>query len=187
MQKREYNGWHNYETWCANLWMTNDQGGAESLEESARQCLQDAIDSNESDIRESATHALAAVLESQHEEMAEEWMPDQSSFFADLLNAGMREVNWYEIAEHAIGDIALYSAGWNMPGYMPDSDPAVFLDADGAREYVADQMESAIEESGDFGNEKNIEVSVAAIDECRIGSGEYGATFGNYHYFVTRI
>lgn len=79
-----------------------------------------------------------------------------------------------------------YVAGWNRPGYMPDNPPSEFDDVDDARNYVADEMERHKGESGDFGNERNIEVSDAAVDECRNGEGEYGATFGNYHYFVTR-
>ena len=26
MQKLEYNGWYNYETWNLKLWLDNDQG-----------------------------------------------------------------------------------------------------------------------------------------------------------------
>ena len=36
MNKNEYNGWYNYETWCVNLWMDNDQGSHEMWREHAR-------------------------------------------------------------------------------------------------------------------------------------------------------
>lgn len=78
-----------------------------------------------------------------------------------------------------------YVAGWNMPGYMPDSEPCTFDTDSEARAYLAEEMARHEGESGDFGNERNIEVSPAAIDECRNGDGEYGATFGNWHYWVT--
>ena len=26
MEKREYDGWYNYQTWLVNLWMDNDAG-----------------------------------------------------------------------------------------------------------------------------------------------------------------
>lgn len=78
-----------------------------------------------------------------------------------------------------------YVAGWNMPGYMPDAEPCAFDTDSEAREYVADEMARHEGESGDFGNERNIEVSPVAIDACRSGAGEYGATFGDCHYWVT--
>lgn len=65
-----------------------------------------------------------------------------------------------------------FVAGWNMPGYMPDSEPAEFDNAEDARAYIADAMGE-----GDI-------IEPATIDACRNGEGEYGATFGNYHYWV---
>ena len=176
MQKSEYNGWFNYETWCANLWLTNDEGGCAWLEEQAQDCVQDAIGADESDIRNAATYALAERLEAYHDEMAEEWLPDQSSLFADFINAGLREVNWHEIARHAVDEIALYSAGWNMPGYMPDNPPAVFLDADDALEYVTEQIESDEDCA-------HLDCTPLAADK----NGEFGVHAGKYFYFVTRI
>jgi len=39
----------------------------------------------------------------------------------------------------------VYIAGWNMPGYMPDSEPAQFDDADDAREYILDELQNVID------------------------------------------
>lgn len=34
MENREYNGWTNWDTWCANLWMTNEPDWQAELEAS---------------------------------------------------------------------------------------------------------------------------------------------------------
>ena len=39
MNKNEYNGWYNYETWLVNLWMDNDQGSQEMWREHARESI----------------------------------------------------------------------------------------------------------------------------------------------------
>lgn len=66
-----------------------------------------------------------------------------------------------------------YVAGWNMPGYMPDSEPCAFDTDSEARAYIAEAMDE-----GDI-------IDPSAIDACRNGDGEYGATFGNWHYWVS--
>ena len=30
-ETKTYNGWQNYETWCVNLWLTNEPGSSEEL------------------------------------------------------------------------------------------------------------------------------------------------------------
>jgi len=53
MTDYEYNGWSNWETWNANLWLTNDQGtygtcleaiGNETNRYEAGQCLREAVE-----------------------------------------------------------------------------------------------------------------------------------------------
>lgn len=40
-----------------------------------------------------------------------------------------------------------FVAGWNMPGYMPDSEPAEFDSADGAKRYIIDAIKRAEDET----------------------------------------
>lgn len=185
IEDMKYNGWTNYETWCANLWLTNDSGGCDRLAEDANECVDRAIDKDESDIRDAATDALADMLEAQFDDYAEEWMPDQVSFFADMLNAGLRAVNWHEIARHAIDDIALYSAGWNMPGCMPDGAPAVFTDAESALAYVQESAINAIADGEDLPS-AHAEAQADSVNSWKADkNGEFGCTVGVYHYFVS--
>ena len=91
-----YNGWTNYETWCWKLWIDNDQSWYESWQERATDILEHAA---------SPRYYLADLLKSESEDMAEQWMNDQSGPFADILNAGLSQINWYEIAESILDTV----------------------------------------------------------------------------------
>jgi len=88
MKRDEYNGWTNYETWLLNLWLDNDEGACRRWSCEAEGFRDDA-------------HGLADALREEIEESIPEDM--HSGFFADLINAGLAEVNWLEIAESYIG------------------------------------------------------------------------------------
>lgn len=80
-------------------------------------------------------------------------------------------------------------AGFNMPGYLPDSEPSRFDTWDAARDYIVSELEREAEsyqESMDdwqanADGEAAIERLNAATDEA-----EYGETIGNWHYWITR-
>jgi hypothetical protein len=95
MERKEYNGWTNYETWLANLWIDNDQGSQEYWQERAADCCQQSGDA------EDAADMLAGELESDADERAEQ-VP--AGFMQDMVNAGLREIDWQSIAEHIISD-----------------------------------------------------------------------------------
>jgi hypothetical protein len=171
-----YNGWANYETWCVSLWLGNEQGSHESMQEQARESLQNAIDND--DDKEAAVSSLAKWIEELHSES----QPDLSGVFADLMNAALGAVNWREIAHHYIDEIQVYSAGWNMPGYSPDNAPALFLDEDAAMDYIREEIGRAMDETED---EELNEEQIAEFNADK--NGEFGRTIGAYHYFVTRV
>ena len=81
----KYNGWTNYETWNAALWLDTDY-----YEEIAKNVYEIA-------------GALAEFIKRDQEELMPE-MP-QSGMFTDLLNKSFAEINWFEIAEHILEDI----------------------------------------------------------------------------------
>lgn len=80
-----------------------------------------------------------------------------------------------------------FVAGWNMPGYLPDLEPADFEDADVARSYIADEMRvfAGQTEDGEKSRQEANELRAAAT-ECESGVGEYGLTVAGYHYWVTQ-
>lgn len=95
MNRNEYNGWTNYETWLVNLWQDNDQGEQTYWQEQAEGCL--AVDSDR------AVISLADIMR-EHYESASADLSGVTGFWADLLGAALSEVNWREIAQHRIGD-----------------------------------------------------------------------------------
>ena len=77
-----YNGWSNYETWNVKLWLDNEQGSSEEVRDMARRARRVG------DLAESP------------KTMVNDAAPDLgASCFADLLNAALGEVDWYEMAE----------------------------------------------------------------------------------------
>jgi hypothetical protein len=76
-----YNGWTNYQTWLVKLWFDNDA----SMEDFVRELIAVGND----------TYDLSISLKN----YVEENKPEHVGLYADLLNAALAEVNWYEIAE----------------------------------------------------------------------------------------
>lgn len=86
--------------------------------------------------------------------------------------------------------------GWNMPGYMPDSEPFRVDDADAAREALADEMDDVAEtiegeladdaidndpKEADIARELREQAALLRASDC----DEYGRTIGNTHYWFT--
>jgi hypothetical protein len=95
MNDNTYNGWTNYQTWAAKLWIDNDQSSQEYWLERATECLSD----NEGDT-DAARYDLANELQSQHEE----FMPEVSGIYADLMQSALGLIDWREIASSLIED-----------------------------------------------------------------------------------
>jgi len=84
----QYNGWKNYETWLVALWIDND-GDADYWTERAAEIAD--------------TYDLAKEMEGHYTERSE-WVIPPQGMFNDLFNSALREVSWYDIAEHYIND-----------------------------------------------------------------------------------
>jgi hypothetical protein len=80
-----------------------------------------------------------------------------------------------------------WAAGWNMPGYMPDSEPAGFETWEEARDYIVAELERELEslvdnEAPTTDHDETIARLNAATDES-----EYGETVGEYHYWIASV
>lgn len=100
MNDNTYNGWTNYETWNCKLWIDND-GSLEYWEEQAMLNAQAAMDQYPDEGKERATGWLANELNTHFIENS----PEVTGFYADILSAALREVNWHEIARSIIDDL----------------------------------------------------------------------------------
>ena len=93
-----YNGWTNYETWCVNLWMDNEQGSQEYFLEVAQEHYDDSAATKFSPRDAIARFRFADWLKEYHEEN----IPESSGVYGDLLSCALSAVNWDEIARHYI-------------------------------------------------------------------------------------
>lgn len=92
----DYNGWKNYETWCCNLWIDNEEWSNRELSRIIRSCKNGA-ETREKAIRDASTR-IKDFVES-------DLVPDLgASFAADMLGAALCEVDWDEIAENHLDD-----------------------------------------------------------------------------------
>jgi hypothetical protein len=87
-----YNGWTNYETWCVNLWIDNEEHSQRYWQRQAEEALW-AYEGPDD-----AVPILAEWLQDWHAE----GKPKAEGVYGDLLRAALSEVNWHEIARHYI-------------------------------------------------------------------------------------
>lgn len=104
MTKNEYNGWTNYETWCVNLWIDNEESSQRYWAEQADECLRLGFADEVLTREQRATHTLADILRDEHCERFADVSEERiaNTVFADLMNAALSEVNWHEIAKHLV-------------------------------------------------------------------------------------
>ena len=85
---RKYNGWSNYETWNFKLWLDNDEFSYNRARELVK-----------------ASNKDAGELASHLRDLAMDEAPEiQASFYADVMMASVREVNYYEVAKSLLED-----------------------------------------------------------------------------------
>ena len=76
-----YNGYKNYETWCVNLWLNNDEGSYRWLTELLKNHKEDT--------------AAAPVLSD--EIIDNNPLVDAATMYHDILTAALQEVDFLEI------------------------------------------------------------------------------------------
>ena len=106
----KYNGWTNYETWNFKLWLDNDQdlhnyiigeikkikafpnkdNKAYEVSNFLRSYIEDNVPNLNVSTRSQSVHGS---------------MSDKNGFYDDILNAALRDINTYEIAESYLEDL----------------------------------------------------------------------------------
>lgn len=100
MEKMEYNGWTNRETWAANLWIDNDQALYELAQDYAKQELE-GHDTGE----EINPYHLGETIRSWFEDdlLTLENIAGNQALFNMLTDIGsLYRVNWREIADYQL-------------------------------------------------------------------------------------
>ena len=178
-ETRTYNGWSNYETWAVNLWLSNEEGSYRRWTARARELLAECPDPAPD---RSALTRLAGELK---EAVTEECAIRTATLAADLMNAALGEVDWYEIARSWIEDqtppapkpSALFPLGQVVatPGAMADLPPEARLDA--LRRHARGDW-------GDTGPEDSAENELALKEGFRLFS-VYHAPDGTKFWVIT--
>ena len=89
-----YNGWTNYETWLANLWL--DQDGY-AIEEISNVCL--GLMGSWDD-KADVSWRLADHIKDMMQEWIDNAQDAQNGFVTDLISAAFQQINFREIAGH---------------------------------------------------------------------------------------
>lgn len=88
----KYNGWSNYETWNASLWIDNDWGLSENIAQHTAELFGSYEDADE------ITSMVADYIKDIFLDLA----PDVEGFYSDIINSAIKTVNWHEIARHYV-------------------------------------------------------------------------------------
>tara|TARA_S200002703_G_C3716314_1_gene220059 strand:- start:183 stop:533 length:351 start_codon:yes stop_codon:yes gene_type:complete len=96
MNHKPYNGWHNYETWCFNVWY-----GADPFDQFIEDMLKNYERKEGEVLTDRQRHCITLMhhLEEWMEELHDDQLAETNGFLADILGAGLKEICWYELAE----------------------------------------------------------------------------------------
>ena len=111
-EKRRHSGWTNYETWCVNLWIGNNDEATYRHWQRRANYWNDADSTSEYWTQsESAKFNLADELKDSFEQGQVDALKEQATLFSDMLGAAFEEVNWHEIAEGMLDALAESDSG----------------------------------------------------------------------------
>lgn len=87
--------------------------------------------------------------------------------------------------ESLADDVEPYAAGFNMCGYMPDSEPVTFPDFESAREYITEEIESREIEERDRGNWGLAEQYQKAGENVENQTADFSVVVNNFAFWVS--
>jgi hypothetical protein len=95
---KEYNGYSNYQTWDVSLWLDNEEYSYHHIRDLAEYEMENR------DTGDLPILSLADKIQ----DYAEEFNPlaDEASMFSDLLGHALANVDYYEIAENILEELA---------------------------------------------------------------------------------
>lgn len=94
---------------------------------------------------------------------------------------GALEVDYDRLEELSnLSKTVRFVAGWNMPGYMPDSEPASFDDFDSAKRYII----FVIKNDEETESESSAELLSALAEEVNLESGPFSHVLNNRCYWI---
>ena len=106
----KYNGWSNYETWNFKLWLDNDEDLHNYIIGEIKKIK--ALPDKDNKVNE-VSNFLRSYIEdnmpnlnvSTRSQSVHGSMSDKNGFYNDILNAALRDINTYEIAESYLEDL----------------------------------------------------------------------------------
>ena len=92
----KYNGWTNYDTWLCNLWFDNFEFSE----------MLDMFDGCED--KGDILNTIEDYIKSYVEEFVDSYLApgDTHGFIHDMINSSLREIDFRDIAEHYVDDVA---------------------------------------------------------------------------------
>lgn len=103
---RKYNGWTNYETWHTKLVMDNDEGNYRYWREAVKEIRAEADSDSERDYpgQEYRDYVVGRIARKLKDEITENAPEIKDPMYSALLNAGLDEIDWFEIANAMFED-----------------------------------------------------------------------------------
>lgn len=86
-----FNGWPNRETWCVNLWLTNDEGPEAMVREAVNTSRNNQPDGDRWELAD----YLRRWIEDDDNPLA-----DDATLYSDMLGHALRLVDWDYLASH---------------------------------------------------------------------------------------
>lgn len=179
----------------------NGAADREEAEETAREYLHESVDGHEWVIYTGRAWEIVALIRGCDSKLWGEAHDRLTATDGDKIRDGedldaviTRLAYWlllYE-AESWLSSITIYSAGWNMPGYMPDSEPAVFTSFESAKASILESIENAADEMAQEIDETSAEQQEEAeIDDGKAWvekqTSEFSVHVGKYVYWVQEV
>ena len=104
-----YNGWSNYETWNFKLWLDNDETVRNYIIDEIKKIKAIGYDAEAYEVsnflRSYIDDNMPNLNVSTKSQSVHGSMCDKNGFYSDILNAALRDINTYEIAESYLEDI----------------------------------------------------------------------------------